>query len=256
MNYFIPKSVAERYAKGRPDFHDNTIKYVKNFLQLDSKLDKALDIACGTGLSTKTLLPIATTIFGTDTSQEMLNFAQQTEKINYLIAPAEQQPFENHEFDLITVSSGVHWFDIDKFLNEANRLLKSKSWLILYENYFISEMAGNEKFNDWFPNVYLKKFPSPSRNDNYDWTKENLNKKNFHFITEAKFKNTVTFNKKQLALYFTTQSNIIAAVESGQITYKEAESWLDNELTSFFDNDETERTINYGNWIKFLQRAS
>ena len=142
MNYFNPKTVAERYSKGRPDFHSNTIKHIKDYLHLDKKLSNALDIACGTGLSTKVLLEIATNVYGTDASQEMLNFAVQRGKIHYAIASAEQQPFVDNTIDLITVSSGVHWFDIDKFLAEANRILKSKSWLVLYENYFIAEMPG------------------------------------------------------------------------------------------------------------------
>ena len=255
MNYFTPKTAAERYSKGRPDFHSNTIRHIKNYLHLDKKLDNALDIACGTGLSTKALLEIATNVYGTDTSQEMLKFASQSDKIHYSIAPAEQQPFADNCFDLITVSSGVHWFDIDKFLAEANRLLKSKSWLVLYENHFIAEMGGNDNFTNWFPNVYLKKFPSPPRNNAYSWTNEKLVPKNFNFATEERFKNSITFSKKQLALYFTTQSNIIAAVEKNQTTYEQVENWLDQELASFFDNDDTTQTINYGNWIKFIQRA-
>ncbi len=255
MNYFNPKTAAERYSKGRPHFHSNTIKHIKDYMHLDKKLDNALDIACGTGLSTKALLEIATNVYGTDTSQEMLNFAPQSGKIHYSIAPAEQQPFADNKFDLITVSSGVHWFNIDKFLAEANRLLKSKAWLVLYENHFIAEMFGNGNFTNWFPDVYLKKFPSPPRNT-YSWTNENLIPTNFNFITEEKFKNSITFNKKQLALYFTTQSNIIAAVEKKQATYGQVEDWLNQQLALFFDNDATTQTINYGNWIKFIQRAN
>jgi len=256
MNYFSPKTAAERYSKGRPDFHSNTIKHIRNYLRLDKKLDNALDIACGTGLSTQALLEIATNVFGTDTSQAMLNFALQPEKIHYSIASAEQQPFIDNNFDLITVSSGVHWFDIDKFLIEANRLLKSKSWLVLYENYFISEMVDNDNFKNWFPDVYLKKFPSPPRNNGYAWTRENLNSKNFKLVTEERFKNSIVFNRKQLALYFTTQSNIIAAVENGETTFEQVEDWLHKELASFFDNDDITQKINYGNWIKYIQRAN
>lgn len=256
MNHFNQKTAAERYSKGRPHFHSNTIQHIRGYIQPGRKFDKALDIACGTGLSTQALLEITTDVFGTDASQEMLNFALQPDKIHYSIATAEHQPFSDNYFDLVTVSSGVHWFNIDKFLAEANRLLKSKSWLVLYENYFISEMVGNDKFTNWFPNVYLKKYPSPPRNNSYPWTNENLNQKNFNFLKEERFTNSVAFNKKQLALYFTTQSNIISAVERNETTYEEVESWLDKELASFFENDETTKTINYGNWIKFIQRIN
>ena len=256
MNFFNLKTASERYSKGRPDFHSNTIKHIKAYMQLGKKLNNALDIACGTGLSTKALLEIATNVYGTDISQEMLNFAAQSDKIHYSIASAEEQPFTDNYFDLITVSSGVHWFDIDTFLAEANRLLKSNSWLVLYENHFIAEMVGNDKFSDWFGGVYLKKFPSPPRNNAYSWTNENLIPNNFNYVTEEKFKNSITLNKKQLALYFTTQSNIIAAVETNQTTYEQVENWLDQELVSFFDNEETTQTINYGNWIKYIQRAN
>lgn len=256
MNYFTPKTSAERYSKGRPDFHSNTIRHIKDYLQPGKKLNQVLDVACGTGLSTKALLEIATNVYGTDISQEMLNVASQTGNIHYSLAPAEQQPFPGNNFDLITVGSGVHWFDIDKFLSEANRLLKSNCWLVLYENYFISEMDGNDKFAHWFPDVYLKKFPSPPRNNAYPWTNENLLPRNFNFVTEERFKNPITFNKKQLALYFTTQSNIIAAVEKNLTTYEQVESWLYQELAPFFDTDDTVQTINYGNWIKYIQRAN
>ena len=102
----------------------------------------------------------------------------------------------------------------------------------------------------------FKKVSFSPCNNGYPWTNENLNPKNFNFIAEERFKNAVTLTKKQLALYFTTQSNVIAAVEKAQTTYEQVEIWLDQELSSFFENDNTTQTINYGNWIKYIQRAT
>ena len=59
MNYFDPISAATRYAKGRPDFHSNTIGRIQEYLFPCLILGKALDIACCTGLSTKALLDVA-----------------------------------------------------------------------------------------------------------------------------------------------------------------------------------------------------
>lgn len=254
VNYFEPRIAAERYAKGRPDFHSNTIERIGKFLNLESKLDKVLDVACGTGLSTKALSEISNNIYGTDISPEMLKYAERNDKISYLIARAEQQPFGDNAFNLITVSSGVHWFDIDDFLQESSRLLKSQCWLVIYDNYFISEMRGVEEFKNWFPKVYLPKYPSPPRNNRYEWTNQNLNPKNFNLVTTDKFRNPVSFTKQQLAYYFTTQSNITAIIENGETNYEEIENWLNKELSQFFPTNQTSRIVSYGNRVKYMQR--
>ncbi|HEY2582593.1 MAG TPA: class I SAM-dependent methyltransferase [Mucilaginibacter sp.] len=256
MNYFSSKIAAEKYATGRPDFHVNTIDHIRDFLKLDRKLDKVLDIACGTGLSTKALLPIANHVFGTDLSAEMLKMAHDKDRINYSIASAEQQPFEKEEFDLITVSLAVHWFDIDAFLVEANRLLRNGGWLVIYENHFSGEMDEREDFKKWVNEIFYKEsFPSPPRNKDYDWSAENLEAKNFTIYIPENFKNTVSFNKNQMISYFLSQSNISAAIEGGKTTYHEVEKWLDIELSEFFENTFVKSTLYYGNWIKYLQKT-
>jgi ubiquinone/menaquinone biosynthesis C-methylase UbiE len=253
MNYFALNEAAERYSKGRPDFHSNTIKHIRNFLHLEHKLDNALDIACGTGLSTKALLEIAEEVYGTDISQEMLNLAFKKGGIHYAVAPAEQQPFADNSFNLLTVCSGVHWFDIDKFLAEAKRLLKSNSWLILYDN-FITGKEGDTSFKSWREKVFLAKFPVPPRNDAYNWANENLRLRGFDFVEEEKFDNPVLLNKKAVINYFTSQSHIISAVERGETTYREAEDWLDRELSAFFSDATANEQFYFGNWIKFIQK--
>ena len=50
------------------------------------------------------------------------------------------------EFDLVTVSSASHWFDIDALLDEARRILKPNGWLVIYENNFTGKMEGNDDF--------------------------------------------------------------------------------------------------------------
>ncbi len=255
MNYFSSKTSAERYAIGRPDFHANTINRIKSFLQIEGKVDKALDIACGTGLSSKALLAVAREVYATDISEEMLSWAPNRERIHYQPAPAENQPFNDTEFDLITVGSGVHWFNIDAFLTEANRLLKPGGWLVLYENYFPSEMPGDESLKSWMREVYLQRFPTPPRNKNYAWTPENLQTKNFTIQIPENFINKLSFTKRQLINYLITQSNVIATVERGLYAYEEVEQWLSEGLNPFFNEDENcVREIHYGNWIKYLQK--
>lgn len=256
MNFFSPQQAAERYSKGRPYFQHETIARVKEYLQLNDKLSIALDVACGTGLSSKALLAIANKVLATDSSKQMLHYAFIDSNIEYTVAVAENQPFANNIVDIITVCSGVHWFNIDTFLAEAYRLLKANGWLVLYDNFFIGEMVGCPEFRDWYYTVYLNKFPAPPRNDTYLWNKDNILPLGFNFVFEDRFTNKVLFNKEQAGLYFTTQSNIIAQVEHGEITLEDAQKWLNNQLSSFFDNKGTPREIKYGNWIKYLQAVA
>jgi ubiquinone/menaquinone biosynthesis C-methylase UbiE len=254
MNYFAPKQAAERYARGRPDVHSRSVDQVRTLLQLDKKLDRVLDIACGTGLSTRALLTIGERVYGTDISEEMLAFAPCKDIIRYYVSAAELQPFDDHFFDLITVSSGIHWFDIDRFLCEACRLLKSRGWLVLYENYFDAALEGVPGFKEWFTNVHLARFPTPPRNNRYDWSNGNLHRMGLHFIEELRSTYAIPVTKQQLALYLTTQSNVIAKVDGGELGYDQVLVWLEEELTPFFQTGDNTRMINFGNWIKFLQR--
>jgi len=43
-------------------------------------------------------------------------------------------------------------------------------------------------------------------------------------------------------------------VEDGRVTYEEAEAWLRDELSFFFDKESDRRQINFGNWIRYIQR--
>ncbi len=254
-NHFAYKTTAERYKKGRPYFHKTSIGKVKDRLQLNNqKLDKILDIACGTGLSTQALIGLGNEIYGTDISEEMLVHARTIEGIQFLKSPGESQPFDDDEFEMITVSSGVHWFDIPLFLKECYRLLKDQQWLIIYDNFFLGKMKDEPLFSNWLPSRYLKKYPSPPRNNQFDWSNENLAKYGFEFIEEERYENEVLFSQEDLKLYFTTQSNISHQINNNQISYKEIEAWLDNELAPFFEEKEKIKILFYGNWIKYLRK--
>jgi ubiquinone/menaquinone biosynthesis C-methylase UbiE len=252
INYFDTDAAAKKYSAGRPYFHANTVEKMMSFLQVDSRFPRALDVACGTGLSTKALLRIADEVYGSDSSQPMLDNAAEKDLITYVCATADKQPFDNAFFDIITVSSGVHWFDIDSFLVEANRLLKSRAWLVLYDNFFMAEMEEDPGFNKWHRDVYLKKFPAPPRNNSYNWSAENLLPKHFAPKHEASFANTIVFTKNDLVNYFMSQSNTISAINSGDSDDKTIRGWFNTELKPYFPEPDQQRSFHFGNWILYL----
>lgn len=250
-NYFGQKTAAERYASGRPRFHLFVIEKIKNFLALENPLETALDVGCGTGLSSLALKTIAGRVVGADISFEMLAQAEKADGIEYLQASAENLPFDFGKFDLITISQAVHWIDKEKFFAEADRVLKPGSRVIAYDNYFQGEMRGQPAFNDWYKNEFLKKYPVPPRGRRaFDSQSEIAT--DFVLEHEECAENTIEFSAKELADYLVTITNVIAAVENGTEPLEEVYEWLTNGIAPFFENGRKE--FAFINPVWFLRR--
>jgi SAM-dependent methyltransferase len=103
MNYFAYPTAAERYANGRPFFHPLAVKKIGTICCESGRINRALDVGCGTGQSTLALLELAEEIVGLDNSAEMLSHALRHAQVRYVEARAEQMPFDDKSYGLITV---------------------------------------------------------------------------------------------------------------------------------------------------------
>ncbi len=117
------------YARFRP-------AYPKAFYDfLISRLvatDKAWDCACGNGQVAKDLSGYFREIYATDISDNQIANAFRRPNIKYAVLPAEKTDFPNRFFDLICVGQALHWFDIDQFFKEADRVLKPDGILAVF----------------------------------------------------------------------------------------------------------------------------
>jgi ubiquinone/menaquinone biosynthesis C-methylase UbiE len=255
VNYFAYASAAERYAKSRPYFHPIVIEKIREFLTLESSLPKALDVACGTGQSTRALNTLAEKVIGVDLSEEMLAFAKQENaitNISYLQSSAEVLPFENETFDLITVSLAFHWFERSKFLAEANRVLKSNGWLVIYNNNFAAMMKENPEFEPFVKNIYATHYPQPTRNSE-PITQESLQPFGLQLVSHEFYSNEVLFTVKSLVNYLMTHSNVIAKVEQGTQRVKEAHAWLTEKTKDLLPHGKG--TFMFKGNITYLQKS-
>jgi SAM-dependent methyltransferase len=229
------------------------IELIGAYLNLGEPVERALDVACGTGQSCMALKSLARRVVGADNSSEMLAAAPADPAIEYVEAPAEQLPFPDEHFNLITVSSAFHWFQRERFLAEANRLLPVAHWLVIYENNFQGgKMKGRPDFSDWFQTEYLAQFPSPPRHGK-PLDDEEAEAAGFRFANRQSYSNDVTFTKEGLAHYLTTQSNIIAAVEEGTWSLDAVCEWLYLHLEPFFAAREA--VFEFGGAICYLQKT-
>jgi SAM-dependent methyltransferase len=253
VNPFDFQSAAERYAQGRPYFHPQVIQRIKERLSLTEPLPWAMDVGCGTGLSTIALKEIATHIVGVDASAAMIALARPDPCIAYVVAAAEQLPASATPFDLMTLSSVFHWLDPDAFFAQARQALASAGHLIIYDNSFMAEMEGQPAFQSWSRDIFLKRYPSPPR-ARVAIDDETCARGGFAFLGEEHYDNRVTFSVETLVNYLVTQSNVIAAVEGGRESITEVREWL-REGTAPLFGTRAEATFLFAGPIWYLRKA-
>ena len=231
-NPFQDIAAASRYAQGRPDFHALVISKIRDELNIADKLDRALDVGCGTGLSTRALRDLAKHVDGIDTSAAMLAAADELTGVTYQRASAEELPFSSACFDLITVSSALHWFDRGRFWAEAARVMKQGAHLVSYENGFAGVMLSNPDFQPWQQQFY-QRFPRTPRN-NSPLTDEELARHGLKLTTIQTYTNTVEFTLPELSLYLSTQSNAIEAIQKGHHSVSSYRELIEQEAAPYF----------------------
>jgi len=250
-DYFNTETAAERYAKGRPRFHSFVVEKIRDFFALESNFEAALDVGCGTGLSSAALKNIAERVVGVDISQEMIYQAEKIEGVEYSLASAENLPFGAAEFDIITISQAIHWVDKNKFFAEAGRVLKPDSLIVAYDNLFQGKMADDPAFNDWYRNEFLENYPVPPRGKRA-FDRESENAMDFVLQHEEFNDNLIEFSADELVDYLITITNVIAHIENGSQTVEEVREWLMKSVAPFFDG--RRKSLVFINPIWFLRR--
>lgn len=250
MNPFVYSTAAQRYARARPYYHPVVIDRIRETIPVEWPIGRAADVACGTGQSSVALKSLAQEIIGVDSSSEMLAEAPMGSGIRFIKAPAEDLPFPNDYFDIITVSSAFHWLNGDQFLMEARRVLRKPGWVVVYDNAFMAEMRGEPAFGQWFRQRYNARFPAPPRN----WQplqEDQAGRSGFLIECKESYSNDVVFALEGLVDYLLTQSNIIAAIEQGTQDIAAVTEWLTTSMKSFFSGNEA--SFAFGGSILYLR---
>ncbi len=230
-NPFRAAEVARRYADGRPYHHRRT---VERCLALSrTNVDGlALDVACGTGLSTRALAELGFRVVGVDLTPAMVAVAQQQEGQPFAVAAAESLPVKDGSVALVTVGSGFHWFDGSSFRAEAARVLAPGGALLVYEHAGVG-LANDSRFAAWTRDVYLARYPSPPTPAPFLGAvdaAEGLTK----VATDA-WEDTVAFSHEELVAYLLTQGNVSIPIDALEISADEARQWLRTETVQFFE---------------------
>ncbi|XP_077306070.1 putative methyltransferase DDB_G0268948 [Lithobates pipiens] len=139
---FEGKEHASYYQKFRFEPSQEVIDLI--FSYVDERLHKpygfAIDVGCGTGQNTRILSPYFNKVLGFDISEAQIEEAKKapgSSNVTYSVCPAEEMPVGDASVDLLTASTAAHWFNIEKFLKEVDRVLKPGGCLAFF-SYFVN----------------------------------------------------------------------------------------------------------------------
>lgn len=103
--------------------------------------DVALDVATGGGHTARSLAPHVKHVVASDLTPQMLKAAEEhmrskgIENVSFELADAEDMPFEDGSFDIVTCRIAPHHFgDVQAFTNEVARVLRPGGRFVLMDS--------------------------------------------------------------------------------------------------------------------------
>lgn len=246
VNPFVGDVVATRYAQARPQLHHHVVALLAERVPTP---DLAIDVGCGTGLSTEPLAKFARLVVGVDASIDMLRRRQVDGRALYVAAPAERLPFRDAAFDLATMASTIHWLGPNA-IGEVGRVLRQPAWLVVYDVWFRAEMVGTDAFAQWMRDECGPRYPPVPKNE---FTPMSVAIVGFAPAWEEELRFEVPMTINALAAYLMTHSERIAAVREGRETEAEQQAYLVEGLRPFYWATER-RQLAFGIWVKAFSR--
>jgi SAM-dependent methyltransferase len=124
-------SVADLYDDVRPHYPDELYDAIAAVGAIDSA--DVLDLAAGTGIATRALSSRGARVTALEPGEPMLRrLRARSPAVPGVIAQAEQIPFRDSAFDLITCATAWHWLDAAETLAELRRVLRPGGHLALW----------------------------------------------------------------------------------------------------------------------------
>jgi SAM-dependent methyltransferase len=250
VNYFDSPLAARRYAAHRPKAHAQVLAVLRRELEGVLPVGRAADVGCGTGDSSVALLPYAGSVVGIDPSSEMLKQAERHPRIEYRKGYAEALPVRAGEFDLVSVSSAYHWFDQERFVAEAARVLRPGGWLVLYKTGSIGSIADQPRFTTWRREVLKVRYPKIARHGER-LTPELAAACGFAEFAGETFADVRRYSLDDYVENLLTHSSVIRVVERGLEPVEAVRAWLREELSGYFPGGTAEFT--HESWIQVFR---
>ena len=173
MNTELFSGKAEVYANARPSYPPEAIDYIRNLVSPSAIF---ADIGAGTGKFTELIAKHGHNIFAVEPNTDMLKQLAVTlssySNAKVIAGPAENTTLPNNSIDIIICAQALHWFDINAFRQECNRIGKTDCIVVAVYNV---NPAGSSAIHSqnapkaFFQNPTVREFPNPQFYTREQW---------------------------------------------------------------------------------------
>ena len=239
-NPFGTDDLAAGYATSRPPVHPRVIERAYRQLRRSQPFERALDVGCGAGVSTKALGGFAKSCIGLEPAEAMLKWVETiAPSADFIVGAAEAIPLRDRSVDLITAAGSLNYANLDLFFPEAARVLAPDGVLLVYDFSPGRSFRGTTDLDEWFTSFHGR-YPPPA-NEARELSPEILAGMNsgFRLHHQQQFEIGVTLTPGFYLNYVMTETNVASAVRRG-MPHAEIKSWCAETLAPVWMGSERE----------------
>ncbi len=245
QDIFNSDFLGEGYAQWRPAVHPHVIELIARRI---GRVERALDIGCGTGLSTRALMPITEEPIGMEPYLNMLRWSRTiAPNAAFFAGNAEAIPLRSRSMPLLTAAGSLNWADLSQFFPEARRVIANNGTLIVYDFGQGDDMAGSNALARW--NAQFKqRYPSPPCRTINPQTLS-TDTPGFELRESEEFAVPISIAPQFYLEYAMTETNVAAAMRNGAAE-SEIRAWCEETLAPVFDGQP--REVTFRGFIAYL----
>jgi ubiquinone/menaquinone biosynthesis C-methylase UbiE len=164
---------AEAYAIGRPGYPKAAIEYICSLVPQDAVF---ADIGAGTGKFTVALAERGYSVFAIEPNVDMRRQLAITlapyPNVSIMEGIAEATSLSDDSVDILTVAHALHWFNLDAFRAECNRIVKPGGLVIAIYNHVPGRELTDfckQTIDMFFKDPTTGTFPNPMEYTRDNW---------------------------------------------------------------------------------------
>lgn len=221
------------YALSRPTYPESL---AIELASLCASKTHAVDIGCGTGQLSILLASQFEKVTALDPSASQIASAEQHERVEYGVQSAESTGVKDTSADLVVAAQAAHWFDLDKFYAEVERIIKPNGILALI-SYGVPILEGEigKRFDQFYWKDIYHFWPQGRKHVERGYQDLSFPYEEFTLKPLAIER---LWNRDQFLLYIDTWSAKRKAEEAQDLTLFDAYT---QELVSTWPDDQTQK---------------